>query len=155
MSCIKSDGQLRKFAVNNPPKSNNNVETKSAEDKKRVPKPDLVSREQQEAAQNVNVNMDNVPQTPLGGHDPTADNAPSFAEAAAINAAAAAGSDEPASKKSSKKKKSKKSKSNNNSDDGKEETDNRVSMDDVPTTPLGGHDPTAPNAPSYAQAALE
>lgn len=34
--------------------------------------------------------MDNVPQTPLGGHDPTANNAPSFAKAAE---AAAAGTD--------------------------------------------------------------
>lgn len=86
--------------------------------------------------------MDDVPQTPLGGHDPTANNAPSFAKAAEAAANSQSKSDNSQSKSTNSKSKS---------DDSQGKTD----MDDVPQTPLGGHDPTASNAPSYAQAANE
>lgn len=88
--------------------------------------------------------MDDVPQTPLGGHDPTATNAPSFAKAAEAAANSQSKADNSQSKSSNDQSKS---------DNSQSKTDGL--MEDVPQTPLGGHDPTAPNAPSYAQAANE
>ena len=87
--------------------------------------------------------MENVPQTPLGGHDPTANNAPSFAKA--VEAAASADG----------KSNSRPDKKSDSRSDSKPDSKSEGLMDDVPQTPLGGHDPTASNAPSYAQAANE
>lgn len=74
-----------------------------------------------------------LPQTPLGGTDPTAPNAPSYAAITVEDSATS----EPA---------------------GKDETPGVIDKskdDELPTTPLGGTDPTAPGAPSYADMTVE
>lgn len=75
---------------------------------------------------------EHLPHTPLGGTDPTAPNAPSYAEII----------DE-----------------HNTQDEnatGDTASNHKVTAkDDLPHTPLGGTDPTAPGAPSYADIAVE
>ena len=86
-----------------------------------------------------------LPQTPLGGTDPTADGTPSFAEMAA-------GPPHEVERKGGKQGDDEASAAPQD-----EQTDDNNKADDydssqMPHTPLGGTDPLANNAPSFAQA---
>lgn len=122
--------------INTSGKSKSNLSSKNHSDKSGS-KSKSSKNKSSGSKNNTSSIMNKVPQTPFGGHDPTALNAPVFAKAAEQNATGDQGNGYDHSPKG-------------NSAEGEKE--GAEIMDDVPQTPLGGHDPTASNAPSYAQA---
>jgi hypothetical protein len=98
---------------------------------------------------NPNEDQDDVPRTPLGGHDPTAPNAFSFADSVKRADAGKKGGLGQDNVSSNPHDNHDTTTSNGLSsasvDDGDEKDD-----EDIPRTPFGGHDPTAPNAFSFA-----
>lgn len=92
-----------------------------------------ISKETQDESPSSGERTPDLPQTPLGGTDPTAPNAPSYAEIAVEH------SPEP----------------RRDAQDDTSKATAKPAHHDLPTTPLGGTDPTADGAPSYADMAVE
>lgn len=146
------------------------VKTPLGKNKPLAEEPSSQAADDKDAGEEPVNHLADVPTTPLGGHDPLANNAPSYAVAVAEGEETShddqvddhtndqvdepadgattpfGGHDPLASNAASYAKATEKG----------DHPDKSAAQDsDISTTPLGGHDPLAANAPSYAKAAEE